>query len=436
MKFGLRLQLAVILVSAFAVLFFLLGFALVGLEQRARGVSTDSQVESSEPLVTTPEQFALAVRRHQHAAWQRIHSLLFFYAMLTGVVVVLLSYVFLTLWIVQPLEALIHASEALARGHRRVQVRPRGPVEVAHLAGAFNHMAGELQAERDRLEQRLAELEKTTRELRMAQDQVVQSEKLASVGRLSAGIAHEIGNPLAAILGLVELLRGGGLAEHEQSEFLRRIHKETERIHHIIRDLLDFSRQQSPERAPLAASGALGAAAQPPAQSTDLVQIVEEAVRLIAPQKDLRDVTLERRFQEGTPHVQVSAHSLTQIVLNLLLNAADAVGGQGTITVEVRPAHEDDAMVSLIVTDTGSGIAPEIMDRLFEPFATTKPPGQGTGLGLAVCHSLVTAARGTISASNPSSGGGARFEVRLPAAQRASRDEDLLRDGDVSGDLS
>lgn len=325
-------------------------------------------------------------------------NLLLLYVSVTGGAILLLAYVALTHLIVRPVTSVTRASERLAAGRADVEVPVRGAAEVARLAVAFNQMASQLRDERRALEDRLRELEQTTIDLESAQDQLLRSERLASVGRLAAGVAHEIGNPLSAILGLVELLRDG-VDDEDREEFLGRIHAETERIHAIIRDLLDFSRQGDDEDDADA--------------TADLAEVVEDAVGLVAPQKDLRDVSIERRVMEDLPRVRGSADRLTQVVLNLLLNAADAIEGEGTIAVELRGTG--DGEVELCVTDSGPGIDPAVAEHLFEPFVTTKPTGQGTGLGLAVCHTIVERLGGSLLAEN-APGGGARFVVRVPAA--------------------
>jgi two-component system NtrC family sensor kinase len=327
-----------------------------------------------------------------------LSRLLRLYLMLTGAFIVLVTYVLLTHLIVRPLENLTRASERLAEGARSAQVPLAGAAELARLALSFNHMAAELRKQKGALEQRLAELERTARELRSTQDQLIRSEKLASVGRLSAGIAHEIGNPLAAISGLVELMQLGGLSQAEHDEFLARVRGETERIHRIIRDLLDYSRAH-PGQTSVSEPG-------------NLALVIAEAVKLIAPQKDLNQVTIERRVHDPAPLVHAPAHELTQVVLNLLLNAADAVGGEGSILVELD-RHADQIVLS--VTDSGSGVPEPVLDKVFDPFFTTKPPGKGTGLGLAVCQALVERFGGRIWVEN-SKQGGARFNVSLPAA--------------------
>ncbi len=332
-------------------------------------------------------------------AGRSLPGLLFLYVGITAAAALLLTYILLGRSIVRPVEDLTRASERLARSPARAEperVPVRGAAEVARLAVAFNAMQAELASERATLRRRLEELERTTKELASAQRSLVTSEKLASVGRLAAGVAHEIGNPLSAILGLVELVEAGDLAPEQQREFLRRVRKETERIHHIIRDLLDFARDE-----PASAE-----------RSCDLREVVEDAVRLVAPQKDLQRITIERRFAEECPPARGEAARLAQVVLNLLLNAADAIEGEGTITLEVRPAA---GFVELAVADTGSGIPASIREHLFEPFVTTKPPGQGTGLGLAVCHTIIERLGGTIEVESPPEGG-ARFLVRLPIA--------------------
>jgi signal transduction histidine kinase len=339
------------------------------------------------------------VRRDRTAFERNVTDLFFLYVAVTGAGILLFAYAMLTQLIVRPVEALTRASERMAAGHLAVTVPSRGAAEVARLARAFNGMAAQLREDRAALESRLAQLMRTTRELEAAQEQVVTSARLASVGRLAAGVAHEIGNPLAAILGLLELLEGGDLEPEEEREFLRRIHGETERIHVIIRDLLAFARE--------------GRAAEPDeAGEADLAEVIEDAVKLVGPQKDLRSIDVERRIEEDLPKVRGRAERHTQVVLNLLLNAADALPGGGQIRIELGRAEP--GFVELSVTDTGPGIPVEVLDQLFEPFVTTKPAGEGTGLGLAVCHTIVGRLGGSIRADNPKEGG-ARFVVRLPA---------------------
>ena len=326
-------------------------------------------------------------------------SLFLFYLGLTAATVLLLTYVLLTYFIVRPIDRLRLASERLAAGRLRTSVPVQGAAEVARLAATFNEMAAQLREDRAALQDRLEELQRTTDELTAAQEQLVRSARLAAVGRLSAGVAHEIGNPLAAIRGLLDLMQTGDLDPEEEKEFVGRIQREAERIHHTIRDLLDFSRNGPSQEGRIEASA-------------DLSEVVSDTIKLIDRQTRFRDIDLALTLDDGLPRVRGDHERLRQLLLNLLFNAADALGGKGRI--EVRAANGG-GVVHLIVEDDGPGIDREILEQVFDPFVTTKAPGQGTGLGLAVCHTIVERLGGSIQAVNREQGGAA-FEVRLPAA--------------------
>ncbi|MBT8463737.1 MAG: HAMP domain-containing histidine kinase [Deltaproteobacteria bacterium] len=327
-------------------------------------------------------------------------ALFLFYLGLTAATVLLLTYVLLTYFIVRPIDRLRLASERLAAGRLRTRVTVQGAAEVARLAATFNEMAGQLREDRASLQQRLEELEHTTAELTNAQEQIIRSARLAAVGRLSAGVAHEIGNPLAAIRGLLDLMQLGDLNRDEEKEFVTRIQRETERIHHTIADLLDFSRDDSGSEPRIESSA-------------DLAEVVSDTVKLIDRQSRFRDIELALALEDGLSRVRGDHERLRQLLLNLLFNAADALGGKGRIEVHARDAA---GVVELIVEDDGPGIDSEIIDQVFDPFVTTKAAGQGTGLGLAVCYTIVERLGGTIEASNRTQGG-ASFEVRLLAAR-------------------
>ena len=326
-------------------------------------------------------------------------SLFLFYLGLTAATVMLLTYILLTYFIVRPIDRLRLATERLASGRLRASVPVQGAAEVARLAATFNEMAGQLREDRAALQDRLMELERTTAELTTAQEQLVRSARLAAVGRLSAGVAHEIGNPLAAIRGLLDLMETGDLDPEEDKEFVGRLQRETERIHHTIRDLLDFSRNEPAQEGRIESSA-------------DLSEVVSDTVKLIDRQSRFRDIDLVLTLDDGLLRVRGDHEHLRQLLLNLLFNAADALGGKGRI--EVR-ASSSNGVVRLTVEDDGPGIDSEIIGQVFDPFVTTKAAGQGTGLGLAVCHTIVELLGGTIEAANREQGGAA-FEVRLPAA--------------------
>ncbi len=331
----------------------------------------------------------------------RRRTLFLSYLGLTAVAVLLLSYLLMTYFIVRPVDSVRHASERLALGRLNTRVPVKGAAEVARLASAFNEMAAQLRADRSALQERLEELEATTAELEAAQNQVIRSARLAAVGQLSAGVAHEIGNPLTAIRGLAELLQTSELEEGERQEFVARLQNEAERIHRTIRDLLDFSRHD-PEDEELGAG------------SADLADVITDTVRLLDRQQRFVDIDIELAMAPGLPAVRGNHERLRQLVLNLLFNAADALSGKGRIEIRTEVDASGNA-VSLFVSDDGPGIDPKVFDELFDPFVTTKPAGKGTGLGLAVCDTIVERLGGSIQAQNLEQRG-ACFRVSLPLA--------------------
>ncbi|NOY92553.1 MAG: HAMP domain-containing protein [Deltaproteobacteria bacterium] len=369
-------------------------------ESDVRGIVGLGQVVEAE--LPGGETLRLWVRAPDPSTGVPVTRLLLLYVALTGGGVLLLAYFTLTALVVRPLDLLTQAASRVASGNLEVDVPERGAGEVARLARAFNLMSEQLAADRAALEEKIAELERTTRELAQAQEQVLRSERLASVGRLSAGVAHEIGNPLAAVRGLLEIAADEEDAG-ERSEYLSRAQAETDRISRIIRELLDFARQ-GVERAPESASA-------------DLHAVVVDAVRLASARGE--QVSFAIDAPADLPAARIEPDRALQVVLNLLLNAADALDGQGHVRIAVE--REDEASLRLVVEDDGPGIPERVLGQIFEPFVTTKPVGQGTGLGLAVCHTLITQVGGRIDAENLPDGG-ARFELHLPIEAGAQGD--------------
>lgn len=331
------------------------------------------------------------------------------YVLLVAIALLVFVYFSLTRLVVQPLDALGRGARRVAEGGRRLELPDKGAAELLDLAASLADMTARLRAEEDAQRTRVGELLRLTTELQASQERLVASqaslvasERLASVGRLSAGLAHEVGNPLAAVIGLQELLIDGGLTPDEQQDFLQRMRKETERIHRIVRDLLDFARP-----------AAVGGKRARPSEPGDVTRAVGEVVSLLAPQKTMRDVDLAIDLEEPMPLVALSHEHLVQVLLNLVTNAADATGEGGHVTLRARG---DAGKVVIEVDDDGPGIDPAIADTLFEPFTTTKDVGKGTGLGLAVCRGLVDGAGGTITGASRTDAKGARFVVTLPEA--------------------
>ena len=325
--------------------------------------------------------------------------LLGLYSLLVGTVLLVAAYFALTRLIVRPLDGLARAAERVAHGARRFSVPKGGARELVELGQNLHTMTEHLICEEEKLRAKVDEVQRATVSLKEAQERLIRSERLASVGRLAAGLAHEVGNPIAALLGLEDLLLEGGLDAAEQQDFLQRMRKETERINRILRDLLQFARPGAAHELTSAARG-------------DVAEAVADTAALIAPQKAMRDVELELAVPDGLAPVAMSAEQLMQLVLNLVLNAVDALDGGGRVRVMAEPSPLG---VRLVVEDNGPGVAEAVRDRLFEPFVTTKEVGKGTGLGLAVCRGMVEAVGGSIGL-DAAFKGGARFVVELPKA--------------------
>lgn len=322
-------------------------------------------------------------------------------ALYSGVVALALlvfAYFAMTRLVVQPIDAISVGASRIAGGARSLDVPASRTREFAELTDSLTTMLTKLRANEALLLSKIDELTERSEELRQAQDSVVKAERLASVGRLAAGIAHEIGNPIAAILGFEELLLAGGLDKDEERDFLRRMKAETDRVHRVLRDLLDFARSKG------------GGPESERDATCSVVDTIDVVAGLLRPQKHMQNKSLEVEA-DAKPSAAIGGERLQQVLLNLLLNAAHAAKQRVLVRVT-----EEAAAVVIVVEDDGAGLAPEIRARLFEPFATTKEVGEGTGLGLAVCRGLVERARGSIVAEDSVRLGGARFVVTLPRA--------------------
>jgi signal transduction histidine kinase len=324
--------------------------------------------------------------------------------------------------LVRPLERLAAAARAIAAGDLSAQAPVEGTREAAELAQAFNAMTEALARRSEALEKAVAELRDSNRSLRTARAGLDRAERLAAVGRLAAGVAHEVGNPMGALLAFLDLAaRDAGLPAGSR-EHLARAQREGERVRAILRQLLDFSSPPRAARVPVALS-----------------RLCEETAALVRAQRRYAGIRIEVVAEGEPPPALADPSGVAQILLNLLLNAADAlcpVGPDARIRVRVRAAADrvrtrdadrapaaarrrGDA-VECIVEDNGPGIAEEDRERVFDPFFTTKPPGEGTGLGLSNAARFAEEFGGSLELSPPGEQGGASFVLRLPAAAEAS----------------
>ena len=322
------------------------------------------------------------------------------------------AYIALTRAIVRPIENLARAADRVANGARAFDLPAGGAREIAELGSSVRSMASRLIADEKTLRNKVDELTTTTRHLGETREQLAGSERMASVGRLAAGVAHEIGNPIAAIMGMHDIIDDTETPDETRVDFLKRMRKETERIHVVVRDLLDYAR---PENGPPSGSGRPALA--------DVREVSADALALVRPQKEWKGVDVNIDIASSL-HVALSPQRLTQVLLNLLLNAGAAMADGPTdklrtVTLRARLAGTGRARIE--VEDNGPGVPADLRERVFDPFVTTKDVGSGTGLGLAVCRGIVEAAKGRIFVDAQYTQG-ARFVVELPATTLTEED--------------
>lgn len=242
-------------------------------------------------------------------------------------------------------------------------------------------------------------------DLRRTQEQLLQSEKMSAVGQLISGVAHELNNPLTAILGYAQLLDGAGL-DHQSADYVRKLFKQAQRTHRVVQNLLSFARQRKPQK-----------------QEVELRKVLEESLTLREYDLKVNNVSLERDIPEDMPSVVADPHQLEQVFLNIINNALDAmVEGSGSGVLKVRVFRKD-AFVCVEFDDSGPGIKDP--SRIFDPFYTTKSVGKGTGLGLSICYGIVKEHGGEIIARNREEGG-ATIEVRLLASEKPALQETVV----------
>ncbi len=302
-------------------------------------------------------------------------------AMSAVVAISLMIYLLVKIIVLRPLRKIVDATQHVAAGELNYAIALPQRDEIGVLARSFNDM---------------------TRQLAETQRQLFQSEKLASVGRLAAGVAHEINNPLTGVLTYSSFLLKRAEDKPEMKEDLEVIVRETKRCREIVKGLLDFARQSPAEKNRVA-----------------LNEVVERSVQILANQLAKHKVQIAKRLASALPEIEADANQLQQVLVNLIMNASDALGENGgtiTISSSLR-AHEDPPQLQLQVRDTGCGIPAENLSKIFEPFFSTK--GQkGNGLGLAIVWGIVEKHNGRIAVESKV-GAGTTFTISLPLKAEA-----------------
>lgn len=310
--------------------------------------------------------------------------------------------------IIRPVRELVAATSEIAKGNLDYRVQQRSGDEIGQLGEAFNRMAGELKRAKEGYQELNQSLERRvserTQELEQARDQLVQTEKLSSLGKMAAGIAHEINNPLTSILLNAHLMEERLPKNSRLRENLSLVIGETERCSAIVKGMLEFARQTVPNMRPVDINAALG-----------------KTLLLMESQLLLHQVRVETQLDPSLPKVPADEGKIRQVFANIILNAADAMPGGGRLVIATRlEAEKRRAEVSF--RDTGGGISQDMLGRIFDPFFSTKGT-KGTGLGLAISYGIVQQHGGSITVESQQ-GQGTLFTITLPIDRTIKGDKE------------
>jgi two-component system NtrC family sensor kinase len=305
---------------------------------------------------------------------------------LAGMVIALTISGFLAKGILGPINSLVGASQQWARGNLGYQVKTTGSDEIGQLGETFNLMAFSLKERDDRLREYTSQ-------------QIMKSERLATLGQLAAGVAHEINNPLGAVLMYTHL----GLENLDDQRNLRanleKAITEASRCKDIVRGLLDFARQTEPKF-----------------EMADINHALERTLSVVQNQAVFQNIKLTKVLCPSLPRVVMDVGQMQQVFTNIVINAAEAMNGKGELRITTRMAM-DNKHIEVEFTDTGCGISQQDREKIFEPFFTTKEVGCGTGLGLSISHGIVARHKGTIEVKSEK-GKGTSFIIKLPLERK------------------
>jgi len=337
------------------------------------------------------------------------HKVMITFTFMASMLVILLLVLlyFSTNRIIDPLLKIVEATQKIASGDLSHKVEVTSTDEIGYLAESFNKMTDDLDAANKKLLEWGKTLEKKveerTKELREMQAHLIQSEKLASLGKLAAGVAHEINNPLAGILIYSHLILEDIDKDNPYHDNLRKIVKETTRCKEIVKGLLEFARPKEPETS-----------------LVNINDIVEKALSIMETKTLFQNITIKKKYFSSLPKITADSAQLQQVFINIIINAAEAMEGNGSLTIKTGIDRQSNT-IHIHFRDTGPGIPEDVKNRLFEPFFTTKEVGKGTGLGLAISYSFIRKHKGTLDVQSKV-GEGSTFIVKLPVKNEPKKD--------------
>ena len=340
---------------------------------------------------------------------RKSEKIILLYILVDTLILALVGIVVLSRIVVKPINRLLKMTKQYKEGDTLSTFSEEPKNEIGELYRSLAVMLRRLDENKEELKAHISSLEEANEDLRRAQDEIIRSEKLASVGRLAAGVAHEIGNPIGVILGYLDLMKKPQVSEEDKKDFLDRIESEIIRINQIIRQLLDFSRPSSGKR-----------------ERAFTHNLIKDTVNMVKPQPMFEEIRMNLELDAADDAVFADPNQLQQVFLNIIMNAVDAhmsggaKTGNGPLKYLTIRSVNDDGFIEVRFIDNGPGIPHEEIGHIFDPFYTTKDPGKGTGLGLPVSYRIVEGLGGSIRAES-TEGQGATIVVRLPLSLRMNK---------------
>ncbi|MBU3946839.1 MAG: hypothetical protein KJ826_01280 [Proteobacteria bacterium] len=364
----------------------------------------NGEVEAGAGIVIELENIYSVIRRSQ--------KVLIIYLMINAFVLTLIGLHFVSKIAVKPVQQMLQRADGFRDEDGFFFLHDNKDNEFNKLSKALNRLLKRISEDKEKLQDNVQSLEKMNADLKKAEKDVIRAEKLASVGRLSSGIAHEIGNPIGIVLGYLGLLKQDDISDCDKFEYIERAESEINRINIIIRQLLDFSRPSEVKNS-----------------KTGVHEAIQEIAEIVKYQPFMSGIELKISLDAKNDNVLSDSNQLSQIFLNLVINAADAISSskdkvKGQCLIKTENINSADAKainnmpsIKVSVVDNGSGISEDSIGNIFDPFFTTKESGKGTGLGLFVCFSIIEGMGGKIEAKSSNKEEGATISIYLPLCE-------------------